>query len=158
MACVIPFAGTKDDAHVIVFPGIGRVRQIFVRTIEINVVVVIAVKKIADIERAAETDEVTDRIRMPKRNVGSMISAETGTAHGNSMSMALASGQIEDVVNDYIFVSIMRFHPIGRMNFLIVETVEIDRVRTINGDLAGIDVGSDRTDETEIFVLIIAAE
>src|SRR5436853_7457829 len=109
-----------------VFPGIGRVRQIFVRTIEVNVVVVIAVKKIADIERAAETDEVTDRIRMRKRNVGSMISTETGTAHGNSMSMALASGQSEEVVNDYIFVSMMRVQPIGRMTFLIVVTGEID--------------------------------
>ena len=45
MACVVPFASAEDDAHVVVFPWIGRVRQIFVGTVEINIVVVIAVEK-----------------------------------------------------------------------------------------------------------------
>ena len=45
MAGVVPFPGADDDAHVIVFPRIGDVREIFVRTVEINVVVVTAVEK-----------------------------------------------------------------------------------------------------------------
>ena len=45
MACVIPLAGAEDDAHVVVFPRIGRIRQVFVGTVEINIVVVIAVEK-----------------------------------------------------------------------------------------------------------------
>jgi hypothetical protein len=52
----------------------------------------------------------------------------------------------------------MRFHPIGRMNSLVVKTVEINRVRTINGNFARIDIVRDRTDQAEIFVLLIAAE
>src|SRR5438477_5578563 len=51
---VVPFAGADDDADVIVFPRIGRVRQILERAVEINVVVVIAVEEVADVERAAE--------------------------------------------------------------------------------------------------------
>ena len=50
MARDIPFAGADDDAHVIVFPRIGRVRQIMERAVKINVVVVVAVEKIADVE------------------------------------------------------------------------------------------------------------
>jgi hypothetical protein len=45
VACVVPFASAEDNAHVIVFPWVGRVRQVFVGTVEINVVVVIAVEK-----------------------------------------------------------------------------------------------------------------
>ena len=44
MARIVPFAGADDDAHVIVFPWVGHVRQIFVWTVEGNVVVVIAVE------------------------------------------------------------------------------------------------------------------
>jgi hypothetical protein len=50
MARIVPFAGADDDAHVIVFPRVGRVREIFVRTVEANVVVVIAGEKRADVE------------------------------------------------------------------------------------------------------------
>ena len=28
MACVVPLASAEDDAHVVVFPWVGRVRQI----------------------------------------------------------------------------------------------------------------------------------
>ena len=45
MPGVVPFAGADDDAHVIVFPWIGRIRQIFIRAVEVNAVIVIAVEK-----------------------------------------------------------------------------------------------------------------
>ncbi len=45
VARVVPFASPDDDAHVIVFPWVSDVREIFVRAVEINVVVVIAVEK-----------------------------------------------------------------------------------------------------------------
>ncbi len=50
VACVVPFAGSENDAHVIVFPRVSRVREIFIRTVEVDVVVVIAVEKRADVE------------------------------------------------------------------------------------------------------------
>src|SRR5947209_10528263 len=158
VAGVVPFAGADDDAHVAVFPRIGRVRQIFVRTIEINVVVVIAVEEIADIERPAQTDEVTYGIGMPERDISGVISAEARSANRDSTSMALASRQIEYVVYDHIFVSVMGFHPIGRMNFFVVKTFEIDRVRAIDGDFAVVDVPGNRIDQTEILGLVIASK
>ena len=45
MAGVVPFPGAKDDAHVIIFPWVSDVREIFVRAVEINVVVVIPVEE-----------------------------------------------------------------------------------------------------------------
>jgi hypothetical protein len=45
MACVVPFASAEDDAHMIVFPRVGNVRQIFKWTVEVNVVVMIAIEK-----------------------------------------------------------------------------------------------------------------
>ena len=75
MARVIPFAGAKDYAHVVVFPRIGRVREIFVRTIEINIIIVITIEERADIERAAQADEMTYQIRVAESDVGRMIRA-----------------------------------------------------------------------------------
>jgi len=45
MAGIVPFTGAEDDAHVVVFPRVGQVRQIFLGTVEINVVIVIVVEK-----------------------------------------------------------------------------------------------------------------
>src|SRR6266480_3550355 len=95
---------------------------------------------------------------MAKGDVGGVISAEARSAHRNARRMTLAPRQIEHVTHDHVFVSIMRFHPIGRMNSFVVKTVEIDRVRAINRNFAGIDIVCDRTDQTEILVLVIPAE
>src|SRR5207244_6338838 len=51
-----------------------------------------------------------------------------------------------------------RAHPVGRMNRFVVEAVQINRVRTINSDFPVIDEPSDRIDETEVLILIIAAK
>jgi hypothetical protein len=85
VARVIPFAGPENDVHVIVFPRVGHVRQIIVRAVEINVVVVIAVEEIADIERAAQADEMADGVGMAEGDVGRVIRAEAGAAHPDPM-------------------------------------------------------------------------
>src|SRR5205823_504651 len=95
---------------------------------------------------------------MAKRDVSGVISAEARSAYRHPRRMTLASRQIEHIPHNHIFVGVVRAHPIGRMNFFIIKTVEIDRVRTVNGDSSRIDVISDRTDQTEILVLIITAE
>src|ERR1700716_2252396 len=95
---------------------------------------------------------------MTKSDVSGVVRAQTCTAHGHMMTVALAPCVFEYVANDYVFVGVVRFHPIGRMNSFVIKTVEIDRVRAINGHFAGIDIVRDRTDETEIFILVIMAE
>ena len=50
VACVVPFASSENDAHVIVLPRVSRVREIFKWTVEVDVVVVIAVEKRGDVE------------------------------------------------------------------------------------------------------------
>ena len=50
MAGVVPFAGAEDDSHMIVFPRVGRVWQVFEQAVEVNIVIVIAVEKRADVE------------------------------------------------------------------------------------------------------------
>ena len=45
VARVVPFASPDDDAHVVVFPWVSDIRQIFIRAVEINIVVVIPVEK-----------------------------------------------------------------------------------------------------------------
>ena len=158
MASVVPFAGSDDDAHVIVFPRVGCVRQIFVGAVEVNVVVVVAVEKRTDVEGTTQTDEVADKIGMAKGDVPGVIGAQAGAAHGHTVAMTFSSREIEHVAHNNVFVGIVRSHAIGRMNRLVIEAVEIDGVRTVNREFAGIDIAGDRADQAEIFVLIITAE
>src|SRR5438445_11214381 len=95
---------------------------------------------------------------MPERDISGVITAAGRYANGDSTSMGLASRQIEYVVYDHIFVSVMGFHPIGRVNFFVVKTFEIDRVRAIDGDFAVVDVPGNRIDQTEILGLVIASK
>src|SRR5438046_3600446 len=101
MTRVVPFAGPDNDVHVVVFPRVGHVRQIFVRAVEINAVVVITVEEIADFECATQADEMTDGIGVLESNVGRMIGAETRTADADPMSAAFAPREIEYVPRNY---------------------------------------------------------
>jgi hypothetical protein len=52
----------------------------------------------------------------------------------------------------------VRPHPIGRLNRFVVETFQVDGVRAIDGDFARIYLTAHRTNQTEIFVLMIPAK
>lgn len=158
MAGIIPFAGADDDVHVVVFPRVGRVRQIIVRTVEVDVVVVIAVEEIADIESAAQANEMADHVGMTKGDVGGVICAQTRAANADAMRGTFASRQIEDVVDDHALKRDMSNDAIGRMDRFVVKTRGIDRIRTINRDSAAIDERRTSIGELEILVLIKAAE
>jgi hypothetical protein len=86
-------------------------------------------------------------------DIGSVIGTQARTADRHAMRIAFAAREIEHVAHDHVFVGVVRAHAIGRMNRFVVETFEIDRVRAIDSDLAGIDVAAHGTDQTEIFVL-----
>jgi hypothetical protein len=45
VAGVVPFACSENDSHVTIFPWVSDVREIFVRAVEINVVVVVTVEE-----------------------------------------------------------------------------------------------------------------
>jgi hypothetical protein len=140
---------------VIVFPGVNRIREIFIRTVEVDVVVVIAVEKRADVERAAQADEMTDNVWVTKRNIRGVVRAEAGPTNCDAMGIAFASREIEHVANDHIFVRVVRPHSVGRVNRFIVKTFEIDRVRAVNSDFAVVDVPCEGTDQPEILVFVI---
>src|SRR5437879_8238666 len=95
---------------------------------------------------------------MTESDVPGMISAEACAADGHAMTIAFATRQIENVAHNHVFVGVMRAHAVGRVNRFVVKTFEVDRVRAIKRDLAGIDISSDRANETEVLVLVITTE
>src|SRR6266566_7261900 len=101
---------------------------------------------------------MTHGVGMTKSDIGGVISPEAGAADCDAMTIAFAPGEIEYVAHDHIFIGVMRPHPIGRMNRFVIETFEIDSIRAIDGDSAGIDVTGNGIDEAEVFVLVVAAE
>ena len=98
MPGIIPLPGAENDAHVVEFPRIIDVRQVVVGTVEINIVVVIAIEKRTDIERAAERDEVADGVRMAKRDIGRVLGPEARAAHRHARRRTFPPRQIEDEI------------------------------------------------------------
>src|SRR3954471_27810 len=101
---------------------------------------------------------MADRVRKAKGDVRRVIRAQTGAAHHDAMGAAFAAREIEHVMNDHPLESVMRPHPVGGMDRLVIKAVEVRRVRAINRDLAAIDEAGDRIGKPEILVLGIAAE
>ena len=101
---------------------------------------------------------MTHGVGMTKSDIGGVIGPEAGAADCDAMTIAFAPGEIEHIAHDHVFVGVMRPHPIGGMNRFVIETFEIDRVRAIDGDSAGIDVTGNGIDKAEVFVLVLAAE
>ena len=95
---------------------------------------------------------------MTKRDVGRVISSEARAAHRHPMTIAFAPREIEYIVYDDVLVSIVRPHSVGGMNSFIVEAFQIDRVRAVNSNLAGIDIAGNGANQTEIFVLIVTTK
>jgi hypothetical protein len=120
---VIPLAGAEDDAHVIEFPWVSDVRQVLVRAVEVDVIVVITVEEIADLERAAQAEEMADRVGETKGNINGMISAEARAADRDPVTRAVAPREIENVVDDHALESVVRAHAIRRVDPLVVKNL-----------------------------------
>ena len=86
MAGVIPLSRPQNDSHMIEFPRIGDVREVFIRAVEVNVVIVIAVKIIPDFEGAAQADEMAYRIGVFERDISRMIRAQARAADRSAVS------------------------------------------------------------------------
>src|ERR1700682_4483139 len=95
---------------------------------------------------------------MTEGDVAGVIGAETGAAHSDAVTIAFPPREIENVPHDYVFVGVVRAHPIGRMNSFIVKTFQIDRIRAVNSEFARIDKAGHGVDQLEIFVLAKIAE
>ena len=86
---------------------------------------------------------MADGIGMTEGDVGGVISAQARAANRHARRRTFPPREVENVVQDHALESVVRAHPIGRMNLLVVKAVEIDRVGAINRDLAAIDISSD---------------
>ena len=101
---------------------------------------------------------MADRIGMAQGNVGRVISAQTGAAHRHPVAGTFAARQVKHIVDDHLVVSVMRPHSVGRMNALVIKTLQVNRIRTVNRAAPGLDVPRDRIDQMKVSVLIISAE
>lgn len=89
MTRVVPFASAQNGAHVLVFPTAGHIREVFVRVVEVNIRIVIALEKRTDVERAADC---------------------------RAMRTTIMASEVEYLANNDVFVSVMCSHPVGWVN------------------------------------------
>src|SRR5437867_4072460 len=98
---------------------------------------------------------MADGVGVTEGNVWCVISAETRAADCDAMGRTFAASEVEHVVNNHVFEGVMSTHSVGRMNGLVIETLEIDRVGAVDCDFSGIDVPSDGSDQPEVLIFVV---
>jgi hypothetical protein len=84
-----------------------------------------------------------------------MVSTQAGAADCYPIGRTFPPRKIEHVMNDHIFVGVMRPHSIGGMNRFIVKAFQIDRIRAVNRDFAIVDVRRYGSDQPKVLVFVI---
>src|SRR5882724_2297087 len=98
---------------------------------------------------------MADGVRVPKGNIGRVVSAEAPAADCHLMSRAFAAREVEHVANDHLFECVMGAHSIGRVNRFVVKTLQIDRVWAVDRDFAIVDEPRQGADESQILIFVI---
>ena len=155
-AADVPLARAEGDAQVAVLPGIVGMGEVIGWVVEVHVLVVVAAEEAFDVERAAQAEEVADPLRVAERDVRRVVGAEARAPHRHPVAVALPPGEVENVVDDHVFVAHLRAHAIGGMDALVVPTVQINGVRAIHGDPAGLHEPADGLHQPEFLVLVEA--
>src|SRR4051812_4887205 len=99
---------------------------------------------------------MADRVRMAKSDVGRVIGSQTCAADGNAAGGTFTPREVEDIIDDDVFVGVVRPHPVCRVNAFVIKALKINRIRTVNGDPARLDVTRERPDKAKVLVLIEA--
>src|SRR5208337_4443044 len=132
----VPFAGRKHSSQVVVAPTVGAVRQIIGRIVEVHILAVPAIEEALDVERAAHRYAASDFVRMAKREVGSVISAETAAGNDGARSPVLVPHQRQHVVNDVALVLKMALQAPIRMRALVVPAFAVHSIDAVDLELS----------------------
>lgn len=145
-AAVFPLASARAEmdiagADLVVEPWIAHIREIIDGIVEIEIVVVHAVHKVANVVDAGHGEAALDDIGMLEERVGGVIRAE-GCAHGgNGDAGALAI--VPDEGND-LFTKVgiedgLDIAAVERMRAFVVEAEAVDGIDAENFDFAAFD-------------------
>ncbi len=131
-----------------------QVGEIIHGTVEVTIVVIVAVGVRFDIIRAAHGNRAIEHIRSPEQRVGCMQRAQTCTGRDDGGVIARhISDERHDLINDILVVLLMPHGAVRRRNVLIQPALAVDAVDGERFDLSRVNERLDGIDEIESLVL-----
>jgi len=163
-AAVLPLAGTRAEVDVArgklpQKPGIAQIRQIINWIIEIEIVVVHPVHKIANVVHAGHREAALDHVGMLKKRVGSVIRPE-GSAHRRNRdpgALAIVPDERNDLfsqvrIEDGLYVTAVKW-----MRALVIKTKPVDGIDAEDFYLSAVDEIGQSTDHALAFQFRLVA-
>jgi IMP cyclohydrolase len=156
-AAVFPLAGTGDEVDVasgklLVEPGIGEVGEVVDGIVEIEIVVVHAIHKRAEIVNAGHGETALEDVRMAEEGVGGVISAK-GCAHGGdgNARLAMIVDEGDDFLGEVGIEDGLDVAAMKGMGTLIVEAKTVDGVNAVELDAASVNEFGEGADHALAF-------
>jgi len=163
-ATVFPRARAGGDVNItagdlLVKPGIAHVRKIIDGIVEIKIVVVHSVHKIAQVIHARHREAALDHVGMLEEGVGRVVRAE-GSAHrgdGNAGRLAIVPDEGHNFFTQVGIENGLHVAAVKRMRALVVKTVPVDRIHREEFDSSCVDEIPERADHALAFEFTLVA-
>src|SRR5947209_7547681 len=134
-------------------PGIADILEVMGRTIEVAVVVIVAVEKLANVESSAHAQAGLHHIRTTKSQIQGVVAAKR-TAGGTQVRTRVPFlNQWQDFVKHVLFVLHMACNPPARWNALVVPALTVHTVQTKQLKTAAADLVREGRNHLPVFEL-----
>lgn len=151
----IPFTKTKSDFQIPEF-GIVISGKVIYGIIEVDIIVIVAIHKGANIKRAAHAENMADQIGVSECKINCVKSPKAGAGNGHLIQAVFVTQSVYNFMYDKFVVDQMIFDSISGVYALIVPTVLVNAIYTKDLHLSFIDQMVGRMYEFKILTLKIS--
>src|SRR5208337_2251323 len=132
---------------------VAQVRHIVRRVVEIDIVIIVAVKEALDVERSAHGNARRNQIRMAQGKIQRVIAAKTASGNGNLRSLVLPLQVRQKLVGDVTLVLHMPRDACSRRHALVVPALAVDAVHAEQLKRSRFQFPGQRADHSRVFIL-----
>ncbi len=144
-------------AVTIEIPRIADVWEIVHRNVEVAVVVVVAAEKVGGVEGSAHGEHAGEDIWVTERHVHCVVPAEAGADGADSRVLVELADEGNNFVDDVVTVLYLAGDSPARWDIAVVPAFAVDRVDTVELEVAVFELVLKGADHLAIFKLVEAA-
>ena len=131
-----------------------QIRQVRERVVEVDVLVIVAVGKIANAVVATHGDHAVEQVRAPEQLVGAVIGAEACAAGDDALPSLQAVPDVRDnFFADVTIILHLANRAVARVDVAVEPGLAVDAVDREDLDFAGLDGIRDRADQVKALIL-----
>src|SRR3954470_10505591 len=127
----IPVRRSQDNLHLPVVaqkPVVGQIGHEVWRIVEVAIVVVVAVKELMDVERAAHAYAVSHDVRVLERKIHAVVTAEAASSDAQLPRLIFPANEWQELVQQVALVLQVTQHTQARMHSLVVPALGVHSI------------------------------